>query len=81
MHSLNYKIVIFLMGILLLFNGGLMLFSALTSFIVKDGVVFELTLSAFLVLSTGALMMLLEGNTINKYKEGKDILLLVLGGF
>ena len=33
------------MGVLLLFNGGLMLFSALISFLFKDGVTFEITLA------------------------------------
>ena len=80
MHSLNYKIVIFLMGILLLFNGSLMLFSALTSFIVKDGVVFELTLSAFLVLSTGALMMLF-GRQHNKQIQRREGYLIVSFGW
>ncbi len=58
MHKLNFKIVVFLMGILLLFNGGLMLLSSLISFVYKDGITFEITLAAFLVLSIGALMML-----------------------
>ena len=58
MHSFNYKIVIFLMGVLLLFNGCLMLISSLVSFFYKDGVTFEITLSSFLVLSLGALLML-----------------------
>ena len=80
MHSLNYKIVIFLMGILLLCNGGLMLFSALTSFILKDGVVFELTLSAFLVLSTGALMMLF-GRQHNKQIQRREGYLIVSFGW
>ena len=47
------KLLFFLMGVLLLFNGGLMLFSALTSYIYSDGVTFELTLSSFIVLSMG----------------------------
>jgi len=46
------------MGILLLFNGGLMLLSSLVSYSYQDGVTFEITLAAFLVLSSGALLML-----------------------
>jgi trk system potassium uptake protein len=80
MHSLNYKIVIFLMGILLLFNGSLMLLSSLTSFIFKDGVTFELTLSAFLVLSTGALMMLF-GRQHNKQIQKREGYLIVSLGW
>ena len=80
MHSLNYKIVVFLMGILLLFNGSLMLLSSLTSFIFKDGVTFELTLSAFLVLSTGALMMLF-GRQYNKQIQKREGYLIVSLGW
>jgi trk system potassium uptake protein TrkH len=57
-----------------------MLFSALTSFIVKDGVVFELTLSAFLVLSTGALMMLF-GRQHNKQIQRREGYLIVSFGW
>jgi trk system potassium uptake protein TrkH len=58
MLRLNYKIVLFLMGVLLLFNGGLMLLSSLVSYAYQDGVTFEITLAAFLLLSIGALLML-----------------------
>ena len=79
MHSLNYKIVVFLMGILLLFNGGLMLFSALTSYIYSDGVTFELTLSAFIVLSMGALMMLFGRQHNKKIQKREGYLIVSLG--
>lgn len=68
------------MGILLLFNGSLMLLSSLTSFIFKDGVTFELTLSAFLVLSTGALMMLF-GRQHNKQIQKREGYLIVSLGW
>ncbi|MFQ3341132.1 MAG: trk system potassium uptake protein TrkH [Flavobacteriaceae bacterium] len=80
MHSLNYKIVVFLMGILLIFNGGLMLFSALTSFMYSDGVTFELTLSAFLVLSMGSIMMLF-GRQHNKQIQKREGYLIVSLGW
>ena len=79
MHSLNYKIIVFLMGVLLLFNGGLMLFSALTSYIYSDGVTFELTLSAFIVLSMGALMMLFGRQHNKKIQKREGYLIVSLG--
>ena len=78
MHSLNYKIVVFLMGVLLLFNGGLMLFSALTSYIYSDGVTFELTLSAFIVLSMGALMMLFGRQHNKKIQKREGYIIVTL---
>ena len=57
------------MGVLLLFNGGLMLFSSLTSFLTQDGFTFEITLSAFLVLSFGALLMLITRQYNNQIQK------------
>ncbi|MFT7386171.1 MAG: trk system potassium uptake protein TrkH, partial [Nonlabens sp.] len=36
MTKLNYKIIVFIMGLLLVFNGGFMLFSALVSAIYAE---------------------------------------------
>lgn len=80
MHKLNYKIVVFLMGVLLLFNGGFMLLSSLVSFLYKDGVTFEITLSSFLVLSLGALLML-SGRQYNKQIQKREGYLIVTLGW
>ena len=80
MHSFNYKIVIFLMGVLLLFNGGFMLLASLISFIYKDGITFELTLSSFVVLSFGALLML-SGRQYNKQIQKREGYLIVSLGW
>jgi len=58
MQNLNYKVVVFFIGTLLFFNGGLMLFSSLVSYIYKDGVTFEITLAALLVISIGSILIL-----------------------
>ena len=79
MHSINFKIVVFLMGILLLFNGGLMLLSALISLVYIDGVTFELTLSAFLVLSIGALLMLFTREHNKQIQKREGYLIVCLG--
>ena len=79
MHSFNYKIVIFLMGVLLLFNGGLILFSSLVSFLYKDGVTFEIILSSFLVLSIGALLMLSGRKHEKKIQKREGYIIVTLG--
>jgi trk system potassium uptake protein TrkH len=79
MHSFNYKIVIFLMGVLLLFNGGLMLFSSLISYLYDDGVIFEITLSAFLVLSFGTLLMLFGRQYQKRIRKREGYLIVSLG--
>ena len=57
-----------------------MLFSALTSFMYSDGVTFELTLSAFLVLSMGSIMMLF-GRQHNKQIQKREGYLIVSLGW
>ena len=79
MHFFNYKIVIFLMGVLLLFNGGLILFSSLVSFWYKDGMTFEITLSSFLVLSIGALLMLSGRKHEKKIQKREGYIIVTLG--
>ena len=55
--KLNYKIIFHLFGLLLVFNGGFMLLSALISLIYKDGVTFQLFLSSLATLILGAIGM------------------------
>ncbi|WP_411766453.1 TrkH family potassium uptake protein [Winogradskyella sp. A3E31] len=56
--KLNYKIILYFFGLLLLFNGGFMLLATLISYIYKDGVTLKLLLSGITVLAAGALLML-----------------------
>ena len=87
MQNLNYKIVIFFVGILLIFNGGLMLFSSLVSYTYNDGVTFEIIQSSFFVIFTGSILIFFgRGHDKNIFKrEGYLIvslgwLLMVLSG-
>jgi trk system potassium uptake protein TrkH len=67
------------MGVLLLFNGGLMLLSALVSYSYQDGVAFEITLAAFLVLSIGALSMLFGRQHEKQIQKREGYLIVSLG--
>lgn len=70
--KLNYKIIFHFLGLLLLFNGGFMLLSALVSLIYHDGVTLLLTLAGFITSVIGAMAMVLTKNhkkEINK-REG-----------
>ena len=55
--KLNYKIIIYFFGLLLLFNGSFMLLAALLSFCYKDGATFNLFLTGISVLLFGVLVM------------------------
>lgn len=63
--KLNYRIIFHFFGLLLIFNGGFMLVSAIFSLIYSDGVTLELTSAGFITFLIGGLAML---NT-RKYKK------------
>ena len=79
MSKLNYKVILYIIGILLLFNGGLMLFATTASWLMKDGVTFEMTLSAFLVMSLGGIMMLVSKNHEAQIQKREGYLIVTLG--
>ena len=54
---LNYKIIFHFLGLLILFNGGFMLLSALISLIYKDGVTIQIFLAGITTLIAGLLAM------------------------
>lgn len=55
--KINYQIVFYFFGLLLLFNGGFMLLATLISFIYKDGVTLKLFLSGVSVVLLGVITM------------------------
>lgn len=57
MPKLNYKIVLHIMGVLLLINGGFMLLATLLSLIYKDGVTVQITVAALLTMMVGVSFM------------------------
>ncbi|MBN4057816.1 TrkH family potassium uptake protein [Olleya sp. AH-315-K02] len=56
--KLNYKIIIYFLGLLLLCNGGFMLLASLVSLIYKDGATFQLFLSGITVIVLGISAMI-----------------------
>ena len=59
MRKFNLKVVLQLLGVLLVFNGSLMLFAVLVSILTNDGAIFPMALASFLVLVVGGMLMLL----------------------
>ena len=55
--GLNYKIILHLMGLLLLCNGGFMLLAALVSGIYNDGATLDITLAAIVTMMVGVMAM------------------------
>lgn len=56
--KLNYKIIFYLMGLLITVNGGFMLLSTLVSFIYKDGVGINMLLASIVTLVLGGAIMI-----------------------
>ena len=79
MFKFNLKIILYVIGILLAFNGGLMLLAALISFLMKDGVSSEITLSAFIVLGMGASMVLIFRNHHTNIQKREGYLIVTIG--
>ena len=64
--KLNYKIIFYLMGLLVVVNGGFMLLSSIVSFYYKDGVGLQMVEAGIVTLIIGAIFMFL---TRSKRKE------------
>ena len=79
MFKFNLKIILYVIGILLAFNGGLMLLAALISFLMKDGVSSEITLCAFIVLGMGASMVLIFRNHHTNIQKREGYLIVTIG--
>ncbi|MCX7550821.1 TrkH family potassium uptake protein [Xanthomarina sp. F2636L] len=77
--KLNYKIIFHFLGLLLLFNGGFMLLSALVSFIYKDGVTPSLLLSGGLTILIGLLLMFLTKNHTKEMNKREGYIVVAFG--
>ena len=79
MTKLSHKVIIYIIGVLLLFNGGLMLLATIASWLMKDTVTFEMTVSAFLVMILGGFMMLISRNHEPQIYKREGYLIVTLG--
>ena len=79
MSKLSHKVIIYIIGVLLLFNGGLMLMATVASWLMKDTVTFEMTVSAFVVMILGGFMMLISRNHEPQIHKREGYLIVTLG--
>ena len=79
MSKLSHKVIIYIIGVLLLFNGGLMLMATIASWLMKDTVTFEMTVSAFVVMILGGFMMLISRNHEPQIHKREGYLIVTLG--
>ncbi|GAA4290065.1 TrkH family potassium uptake protein [Aestuariibaculum suncheonense] len=76
---LNYKIIFHFLGLLLLFNGGFMLLSALVSLIYKDGVTSQIFTAGILTLLIGVISMFLTRNHIKEMNKREGYIVVSFG--
>ena len=79
MSKLNYKLILYIIGLLLLFNGGAMFITAGVSLLISDGVVNEITSSAIIIISIGFILMLSNKNNIRQINKKDGYLIVTVG--
>lgn len=77
--KLNIKIIVHLFGLLLLFNGGFMLLSALVSYLYHDGATFKISIAGGSVLLLGLLMMLMTKNYSKQMNKREGYIIVAFG--
>ena len=79
MSKLNYKLILYIIGLLLLFNGVAMFITAGVSLLTSDGVVNEITSSAIIIISIGLILMLSNKNNIRQINKKDGYLIVTVG--
>ena len=79
MFKLNRKLILYIIGLLLLFNGLAMLSSSFVSFITNDGVLKEVTTSAIITIVIGWLLMKLTKSNIRQINKRDGYLIVTIG--
>ena len=79
LKRLNTKIIFHIMGLLLLFNGGFMLLSALVSMLYDDGFTLDILLSGLATSGIGGLLMYLTKGHKKEIKKREGYLVVTFG--
>ncbi|MCM4154814.1 potassium transporter TrkG [Gramella sp. AN32] len=79
MPRLNYKIILHVMGLLLLCNGGFMLLATIVSWIYNDGVTLEISTAALITLFLGTLLMFTTRGHSKEVKVREGYIIVTFG--
>ena len=77
--NLNFKIIFYFLGFLLLINGSFMFLSALLSFLYSDGITVQLTVSGLIVSFVGLILLFLNRKHDKLINKRDGYLVVVLG--
>lgn len=76
---LNFKLIFYIIGLLLIFNGSAMLITAGVSLIFNDGVVNEIVTSSILLISFGIILMYFNKNSARQVNKRDGYLIVTVG--
>lgn len=77
--KLNYKIISHLMGLLLLVNGGFMLFPALMAWYYQEAIVFDILLASSIALVFGGIVMFITKNHRKEVQKREGYVIVTFG--
>lgn len=77
--KLNFKIICHFLGLLLLFNGGFMLLSALISILYKDGVTLQIFIAGITTIVAGLLTMVFTRNHSKEMNKREGYIVVAFG--
>jgi len=79
MTKLNKKLIFYIIGMLLIFNGAAMIISSFVSVIFDDGVLKEITFSAIFLIITGFLIMTFSKNNVRQINKRDGYVIVTIG--
>ena len=79
MTKLNIKLILYIIGMLLVFNGFSMFIASIVSLIVDDGVVIQLIISGLIPISIGIILMLTNKNNSRQINKRDGYIIVTLG--
>jgi trk system potassium uptake protein len=79
MPKLNFKLILHIMGLLLLFNGGFMLAAVMVSWYYDDGVTLQILSSSLVASFAGILIMYITRNHRRELKKREGYIIVSLG--
>jgi trk system potassium uptake protein TrkH len=79
MPKLNYKVILHIMGLLLLFNGAFMFTAVLVSWYYDDGVALQISTAAFITLFLGVLLMYTTRSNNKELKKRDGYIIVTFG--
>ena len=79
MSRLNHKLISYILGLLLLFNGLAMLITSGVSLVINDGIFNDITLSGIISISFGIILMLLNRKNVRQINKRDGYVIVTLG--